>query len=220
MGDATAETPKPMLMIAGKPGLEYKLEALPDEIDEIIIVTGHKEHVIRDHFGTEYKGRPITYVYQEVLNGTAGAVWAARSHLKGDFLVIYGDDIYAAQDIAACLTPTWSMLVKETQREGARGLVEVNDAGNVVSVVGRVGEGPGIGWISAAVYRLDLRFFDYPLTPTHEQHGRVEYGLPHLMVAIAAKAPDITIKAVPATTWIQITTPEDIVRAEEVLSVG
>ena len=59
MEELTTRVPKPMLDVAGKPLLEYKLEALPDEIDEIVIVTGYLGDFIKRHFGSSYIGKKI-----------------------------------------------------------------------------------------------------------------------------------------------------------------
>ena len=56
MGALTESTPKPMLQIKGRTLLEYKLAALPEEVDEVIIVVGYLGGMIQSHFGGEYNG--------------------------------------------------------------------------------------------------------------------------------------------------------------------
>ncbi|KKQ79283.1 MAG: hypothetical protein UT03_C0063G0001, partial [Candidatus Moranbacteria bacterium GW2011_GWD2_38_7] len=51
MKDLTDNVPKPMLQINGKPILAYKLEALPEEIDEVIFVVGYFGNQIQQYFG-------------------------------------------------------------------------------------------------------------------------------------------------------------------------
>jgi len=53
MGDLTANLPKPMVQVEGKPVLEHIVEGLRDEakITEFFIITGWCGKVIRDHFG-------------------------------------------------------------------------------------------------------------------------------------------------------------------------
>src|SRR3989344_8278550 len=82
----TGEVPKPMLPVEGRPLLEYKLDALPDEIDEVILVIGYQGGVIRKHFGERYGNKRIQYVEQKELNGTAGARWSAPSPFHDRFL--------------------------------------------------------------------------------------------------------------------------------------
>ena len=65
MGELTKETPKPMLKIKNKPILEYKLNALPEEITEVIFVIGYLGDAIKNYFGDFYNGRKIRYVIQK-----------------------------------------------------------------------------------------------------------------------------------------------------------
>ncbi len=64
MGALTEHTPKPMLLVNGRPVLEYIFDSLPEEIDEVIIVVGYLGSVIQKHFGGFYKGKKILYVEQ------------------------------------------------------------------------------------------------------------------------------------------------------------
>jgi len=53
MGELTANLPKPMLQVDGKPVLEHIIEGLRDEakIHDLFIIIGWQGHVIRDYFG-------------------------------------------------------------------------------------------------------------------------------------------------------------------------
>ena len=64
MRPLTLELPKPLIKVAGKPILEHILDALPPEIDEVILVVGYKADMVKQHFGDSYHGRHIRYVYQ------------------------------------------------------------------------------------------------------------------------------------------------------------
>ena len=41
MGNLTEEIPKPMLLYKGKNLIEYKIDILPEEINEVLIVVGY-----------------------------------------------------------------------------------------------------------------------------------------------------------------------------------
>ena len=99
MGMLTKNIPKPMLKVAGKTLLEHKFDILPESIDEIIMVIGYLGEVIRDTYGNEYKGKKITYVLQDKMHGTGGAVWLCRDLIADKFLVLNGDDMYAKEDL-------------------------------------------------------------------------------------------------------------------------
>ena len=94
MGDLTQELPKPMLRVEGKPILQHIIEGLKAAgIAEFCIVTGFRADVIRDYFkGGEELGVRISYVHQEVQDGTGKAPELAKKFVGSDsFLLTYGD---------------------------------------------------------------------------------------------------------------------------------
>lgn len=214
MGELAESTPKPMLKVAGKTLLEHKLDALPKDVDEVIMIVGHFGGIIHDYFGGSYGDKRILYVEQEQLNGTAGALWQAADILHDRFLVMNGDDIYAPEDIEkACHATHWTMFVLPT--------LDVR-SGNVV--IGKKGEVLDIeegnfkdkkGFTNTGLYTFDMTLFAYPMVPKAE--GSEEYGLPQTALA-AAKDNGIQFRAVEATFWHQITAPEDIANTEKILT--
>ena len=67
MKTLTENMPKPMLTVLGNDLLEHKISILPKEIDEVIIVIGYLGEKIKKHFGTNFKGKKISYVEQKEL---------------------------------------------------------------------------------------------------------------------------------------------------------
>ena len=213
MGALTDSTPKPMLQVAGKTLLEHKLDALPEEVDEVIIVVGHMGSVIHDYFGGIYGNKKIFYVEQEnPQGGTAEALWLARDLLHDKFFVMNGDNIYGAQDMVECTKYEWAVLVQKRD-EVRTGAVLVDKKGHVTGIAENT-EHPGAkGYANTALYVLDMRIFDYPAIP--KAKGSTELGLPQTMMQ-AAK--DIPIQAVEASLWVEIKEPADLKKAEEILA--
>ncbi len=88
LGEYTKEKPKCMVPLAGKPLLEYQLEALRTITDDIVIVRGYMAHLIN------YPG--IRY-YENVEYATTnmvGSLMAARAEFEGDCLLCYSDIVY------------------------------------------------------------------------------------------------------------------------------
>ena len=219
MDELTTAIPKPMLEVAGKPLLEYKLEALPDSIDEVVLIVGYLGEVIRRHVGALYQGKRIVYAEQERMDGTAGALWRAQSLLRDRFLIMMGDDIYAKEDVERCLedTPSWKLLVQELPAMHRAGSVRLGDDGLIAGIIESKEEDEARvekGLASTNLYVLDTRLFSCPLVPKHE--GSLEYGLPQT-VAAAAKELGVPFEPVFTQKWIQITAPNDLVRAAEML---
>lgn len=216
MGDLVNDKPKPMLEVAGKTLLEHKFDALPESVDEIIIVVGYLQDVIKGRYGDNYNGKKISYVTQEnFVGGTADALWHARPILKGKFLVMMGDDIYAKEDIAACFAYDWALLVERLADLGTRGKVFVDAENRITDILEHEEHSGGAGFASTNMFVLDTRVFDYPMVLRSKSKN--EFGLPQTAAA-AAIAAKIPFYAVPATKWIPITSPEDIQKAEQLLS--
>lgn len=213
MGELTSSVPKPMLMVAGKPLLQHKIEALPDAVDEVVIVVGYHGHVVQQYFGGEFKGRRIFYVEQEnPTGGTAEALWKAKEILRDSFLVMNGDNIYTKEDMQALIdTPDWAAAVQEMESIAtARTVIENGLVKDIVENSGHTGEK---GYANIGLYKLDTRIFNY--TPVPKAPGSSELGLPQTMLTAAH---EIDIHAVPATFWFEIKSPESLANAEAAIS--
>lgn len=100
MGALTQEIPKPMLWVDGRPILEHILIGLGSAgFRQCCLVTGWKGDVIRAHFGEGARlGLEMTYVHQEVADGTGRAPALARDFVGSDpFLLSYGDILVRPQ---------------------------------------------------------------------------------------------------------------------------
>jgi NDP-sugar pyrophosphorylase family protein len=204
-----------MLQVAGKTLLEHKFDALPDEVDEIIIIVGYLGEKIREKFGDSYKGKKMTYVAQEnIVGGTMDALLAAKPMLHGRFFVMNGDDLYAKHDMEKCLAfSDWAILVLPHAPLKSVAQVIVDESGLVTDIVEADTHGGVEGLGNAAFYLLDERIFEYPPVKVR---GREEIGIPQTML----QAKNIPIHVVEATLFIALTAPEDLAKAEQVLMAG
>src|SRR5450755_1116029 len=95
MGELTANLPKPMVQVEGRPVLEHIVKGLRDEagITNFFIITGWCGNVIRDHFGDGKRWSVnIAYGEQVVQDGTGKAPELAKDWIGQDrFLLTYGD---------------------------------------------------------------------------------------------------------------------------------
>jgi len=217
MGTLTDTVPKPMLEINGMSLLEYKLAALPDEVDEVIVVVGYLGSAIHNHFGGTYKDKRILYVEQEKLNGTAGALWLCKELLNDAFIILNADDIYTQEDIAAVVAHDgWAVLADEMEHMSSGGRIVTNTEGAVEEIAEGNHHGmPGL--MNTNVFKLDTRVFDYPLVPKAE--GSEEFGLPQTVIP-ASRALGVAIDVIKATFWFQITEPADLTKMEALLKGG
>ena len=210
MGELTNDIPKPMLKISGRPILEYTLANLPSEIDEVIFIIGYLGHKIRNHFGAEYQGKDLQYVWQLSPSGTGGALWQIKKALHGKFIVLMGDDLYHQKDLKKILKHDLAVLVKEIDEPSRFGVIEIDDNGHLVQIAEKPAR-PKSNLVNAGVYVLDGRIFNYPLVPVYDG---TEYGLPQTM----AQMEDYhKIKVVRAEVWHPNTNGDDLQKAEEIV---
>ena len=101
----TATRPKHLIKIAGKPILQYCLEAVKNAgIDEAIIVTHYMGETIRKYFGEGEKlGLQISYVEQKAVLGTGNAARVAEPYVDDDFVLIYGDLLFGPDVVKTVL---------------------------------------------------------------------------------------------------------------------
>jgi NDP-sugar pyrophosphorylase family protein len=95
LGTVTADIPKPMIEIGGRPILEHNVRLLASYgIQDLIINLHHRAEAVLHHFGDGASlGVRITYSHEPILLGTAGAVKKVADQLTDTFLVIYADNL-------------------------------------------------------------------------------------------------------------------------------
>lgn len=224
MGELTNAAPKGLMQVSGRTLLEYGFDALPDDINEIILVVGYLGGMIHDAFGGEYFGKRILYVEQGEAHGTAGALWSAKDVLsagggsasggKDRFIALMCDDIYARKDVERMTkVRDWALGVQKVPALTEGGMIVTDKKGRIMKIVEGEHDGkPGLA--GTGLFALDTRIFSAPMIL--KAPDSVEYGLPQTVLA-ASETLHIPLEAVPATRWIKITTPEDIEMAEEIL---
>lgn len=206
----TLTTPKPMLIVGGRPILEWTFDALPPEVTDVILVVGYLKEQIVAHFGNEWRGRRVQYVEQTDMNGTGGAVALCKPLLTGKFIVLNADDLYGAEDIAAACSHDLAILAKPAESKGRFGAFRTDAAGNLIDII-EGGEVEAGGLVNIGVYVLNTAMFDYPLVKIKD----TEFGLPQTVAQMTDKH---AIRIVPATFWVPIGYPEDIAAADAVLA--
>ena len=102
-----SDVPKPMAGVAGRPFLEHLLDYLVGQgVEHIVLCVGHMKHIIQNHFDDSYRGKRISYSYEEELSGTGGALSRALIEFQPTkhFLVCNGDTFFQL------IPQSWKML--------------------------------------------------------------------------------------------------------------
>lgn len=217
MGELSNHTPKPLLKIKSATGelkslIEHKIDQMPEVITEVILVVGYLKEKIIEHIGNTYGGKKIRYVEQNELKGSAHCLWLCKPYLEKEekFLVLMGDDLYCRADMEESLKYDYTFLVSETDSVKGKAKIVWDESGNITDILEKY-EIDEPGYINAAMYVLTPAIFDYAMVPI--KGG--EYGLPQTILTMKNDHP---IKVIQAQFWVQITAPEDLSRAEQILA--
>ena len=145
----TADRPKGLVEVAGKPLLTHVFETLTAlDVTDVVVVVGYRGDDIREFYGGSFEGTPLTYVRQDDRRGLGHAVLQASPHVDGDFLVLNGDNVCRAnvEDLLARHRETGAdatLLVEEASRErAARGGVVDHEDGEVTGLVEKPADPP------------------------------------------------------------------------------
>jgi len=203
----TDTVPKSLIDVCGKPLLEHTFSVLPDNVEEILLVVGYFQEQIMEYFGSEWKGIPIRYVIQEELLGTGAATHLVRDLVRGSFLVMNGDDLYAKSDLERLAGEALGILLTQTKNPTVNAAL-LDDQGNFVGLETGAPD-QEIKWKVCGAYVLDERFFRYPLAEISVGDHK-EFGLPQTLIPMSE---DCRISAVEATFWLPVGTNEQLEQA-------
>ncbi len=210
MRPLTETIPKPLIKVCDKPLLKHIVEALPPEIDEIVLVVNYLEEQIRAYCGEEFCGRKIKYVTQiNPAGGTGDALRSAESLLSGRFLFMYADDIHGSESLREVINYPYAMLSHYSNEPEKFGVLELNED-NTLKAIYEKPENPPSNLINIGGMVLDTKIFDYDAEPS--VGGEV---LVTDMVTAFAKNHDVVV--VEQSVWIPVGKPEDIAIAEAIL---
>lgn len=124
LGKMCVEHNKCMLIVKGKPLIEYSLDCSSKvKVDEIVIVLGYKAEEIINKYGNMYKNIKIKYVLQKNSEGLVHAIECATKIIgKDDFMLLLADELLHAPKHKFMLNK-----FKEEKLFGVCGIVKVKD---------------------------------------------------------------------------------------------
>lgn len=183
MRELTAELPKPMLQVRGKPVLQHIVEGLREAgLADFLIVVGWRAEVVKEFFGDGSKlGVRIEYATQVEQNGTGKVVELARGFTGDDpFVLSYGDILVTAENyprICAGLAGAEAVVsVKRSDDISQGGAVFVNEQFELTDLREKPKPGePTSPWYNAGVYAFRPGIFDF--IAKLERSPRGEYEL-------------------------------------------
>lgn len=166
-----ADVPKPMAQVADRPFLEFLLDELvAANCERVVLSVGYKWEVIKEHFGTEYRGINIGYAVENEPLGTGGAIMLALQKAESDHVLVLNGDTYFEVDLNgfmeahhASKSPL-SIGLKRMENPDRYGTVELS--GDRILRFNEKITGLDSGLINAGVYALDKQAFSELDLPT------------------------------------------------------
>jgi dTDP-glucose pyrophosphorylase len=232
MGSLTRRRPKPLVPVAGRPLLAHALDAVRpvvdsgasptprangDAVSEAVVVVGYRGERIRERFGHEHEGLPLTYVEQPEQRGLADALACAESAVDGPFVHLNADNVFGAEPggaanvrrLVACRRETGAdavLLVERVSRAAARrvGVVTTDDAGRVRDVVEKP-DSPPSRLVQTGCFAFTPAIFEACRAVEPADTGEIE-----LSDAIARLAREGRVETVRLQGWRRnVNTPRD-----------
>ena len=208
----TNDRPKCMVLLGGRPILEYQIEWLRDGgATDVIISCGYLHEAIREHFGEgERFGMRVTYAVEEQPLGRGGALKLAGEQIppEAEIVIATNGDNVVTQPLAP--------MIGQHERTGAVATLLLTQLRSPYGIVQQKGrriagfrEKPLLPhWLSAGVYVLSRQFFEgLPDVGDHEDALFPRLAAEGRLYGYRSKA-----------YWKAIDTVKDLREAEEALS--
>lgn len=204
--------PKCLVKINERPILDHIVEALPEEVDELILVIGYRGDQVQSHCGDNFYGRKVEYVEQaNPVAGTANALITARPKLKpGRFIVVLGDDLCGRDGLTRAIKHDYCLIGAESDEPQKFGVILTNPDGTLKEIIEKPSDPPS-NIVSTGAMVLDEKIFEYETEPdprTGEQY------LPEMLTGLAKEHP-VAVEVL--KKWYPIGYPGDVVVVERML---
>ena len=217
MREMTAELPKPMLEVRGKPVLQHIVEGLRDAgITDFLIIVGYRADAVQNFFGdgSRYK-IGIQYVTQTVQDGTGRVVELAKNFVENvPFILGYGDILVGSDNYKRVidLPNEVDALISVTRGEDVSkgGAVFVNERMEMSDLREKPKPGEATSpWYNAGLYAFRPNIFDFiaKLKPS----PRGEYELTDAIRELAQSGKKV--QALELTgNWADVRDPETLAK--------
>ena len=208
MRPLTEGTPKPMLPVADRPLAAHTADTAVDAgTEELVLVVGYEADAVREFFGTEYRGVPVTYATQDDQRGTADAVRAARDALDGDFAVLNGDNLYDPESVAALFDAGPAIAAQPVADPTNYGVLST--AGDRVTDIVEKPADPPSTLANAGAYVFPAVASDWLDVPESER------GEHELTDVVARVVDEFDVSAVELDRWLDVGRPWELLEANE-----
>lgn len=220
MRELTADLPKPMIEVRGKPVLQHIVEGLHDAgVRDFLIVVGYHGDTVRNFLGDGSRyDISIQYATQTVQDGTGRVVDLARDFVRDTpFVLSYGDILVDSTNYkrVVSLPENVEAIVTVTRGEDVSkgGAVYLNEQMDLVDIREKsTPDRTTSSWYNAGLYAFRSSIFEF--TAQLKLSPRGEYELTDAIRALAQSGKKI--KAFELTgEWADVRDPEVLARLNQ-----
>ncbi len=193
----TETTPKPLLKVQGRPILDWTLGALPKTVDRVVVVTHYLAAQVDDYLRTQTHVKEWATVPQGNPQGTGDALRKCRDQIRSDkFLVINGDDLFGADDLAKLAACSAGVIVQEVQEPKKFGIAFLKPDGSLEKLLEKP-DLPAPQLANTGAYLFPRSVFEIEIGLSK----RGEYEITDYVSKLAAKQPFHVVRS---TFWFPI----------------
>ncbi|MFA9515932.1 bifunctional sugar-1-phosphate nucleotidylyltransferase/acetyltransferase [Halopenitus sp. H-Gu1] len=212
MRPLTADRPKPMLPVAGKPLVAHTVEtAIAAGASRIVLVVGYEADAVRTYFEEADADLdvPVTFVTQDRRRGTADAVASAVPALDdGPFAVLNGDALYEVADLRSLFESGPAVGSYRVENPSAYGVLERGERGYLEGVIEKPDDPPS-NLINTGAYVFPAETRDR-LDVAESDRGELE-----LTDALQRACESVDVDVVPVDRWLDVGRPWELLEANE-----
>jgi dTDP-glucose pyrophosphorylase len=217
MRELTADFPKPMIDVRGKPVLQHIVEGLRDAgVRRFVIIVGYHAEAVQNFFGDGQRhGVDIEYVTQTVQDGTGRVVNLARSFVSdSSFILSYGDILISPVNYKRVvdLPDDCEAIITVTRGEDVSkgGAVFVNEQMDLVDLREKPKPGQSTSpWYNAGLYAFRPSIFEF--IARLEPSPRGEYELTDAVRDLARSGRKVKVLQLTGE-WADVRDPEILAR--------
>lgn len=217
MRELTADLPKPMIEVRGKPVLQHIVEGLRDAgVRRFLIIVGYRADAVQNFFGDGARYKiDIQYATQTTQDGTGRVVDLARNFVNDSaFVLAYGDILVAPENYKRLvdLADDIEALISVTRGEDVSkgGAVFLNEKMELVDLREKSKPGEATSpWYNAGLYAFRPSIFEF--TAKLKPSPRGEFELTDAIRDLAQSSKKV--KALELTgEWADVRDPEILAR--------
>jgi bifunctional UDP-N-acetylglucosamine pyrophosphorylase/glucosamine-1-phosphate N-acetyltransferase len=220
MRPLTANKPKPLLHVAGKPFLEHTINSLKQSgIKDIVILVGWRSEHLQEYFGTgKDLGVKLTYIIQTARYGTAHAIGTARNNFDDAFLCLNGDILTTPELVKGVLNnykknKSTVMALTKVEDPSGFGVVQL-DKKKVKRIIEKPTQFVG-NLVNAGVYVFSPKIFD--AVDETKLSPRGEYEITDAIEILIKRMSHPVFGHELDTPWLDICMPWHLLNANELL---